>query len=376
MRDLLAFCDAERGWAIETLEALVAIESPSTDKAAADRCGAELARRLAAIGGRVDRLPRATVGDHVLAEFGCGESQVLLVGHFDTVWPVGQLARMPMRTIDGKFHGPGAFDMKAGLVIAMLAARALLEGERGSRQRIVFLATSDEEIGSLESRAVIEDEARRSDGVLVLEPALPGGVVKTRRKGVGDFRIEISGVAAHAGIDPGQGASAIHELARQIQRLEALTDRERGISVNVGCVEGGTRSNVVAERARASVDVRVSTLEDARRVEAAVLGLAPVDPRTQIRVDGAIDRPPMERTEGVARLFRLAREVAADLGFVLEEGSTGGASDGNFTAALGVPTLDGLGAIGDGAHALHEHVDLASLPMRAALVAGIIARLR
>jgi glutamate carboxypeptidase len=241
--------------------------------------------------------------------------------------------------------------------------------------RIVMMWTTDEETGSATSRSAIDDEARRSEAVLVLEPALPGGALKTRRKGGGEYRLVVRGRAAHAGVDPSLGASAVHELARQIVNLRELHDPERGTSVNVGVISGGTRSNVVADRADAVVDVRVASQDDADRVRAAFGSLRPETPGTSIEVDGGIDRPPMERTPAVSRLFEMAREVARELGIDLAEGSTGGGSDGNFTAALGVPTLDGLGAIGDGAHALHEHVETASLPWRAALVAGLIARL-
>jgi glutamate carboxypeptidase len=369
------FCRAGREWLLETIEALAALESPSDDKAALDRCGAQLADRLAAIGGRITRLPRTDRGDHLLAEFGCGESQVLLLGHFDTVWPVGQLQRMPVVQSNGRLHGPGVFDMKAGIAVGMLAARALLETGAPLTRRIVMLWTADEEIGSGSSRAAIEDEARRSEAVLVLEPALPGGAVKTSRKGVGEFEVIVRGVPAHAGLDPRKGASAVHELARQILRLLELQDLDRGISVNVGTVSGGTRSNVAAEEARATVDVRALTAADAEGLAARVRALAAEDPRVTVTVTGGFGRPPLERTAAVVRLYQQAQAVAAELGLTLGEGSAGGASDGNFTGALGVPTLDGLGPSGDGAHALHEHVEVEALPDRAALVAGLIARL-
>ncbi len=369
------FCRDERPWLLETIEALVSLESPTTDKAAVDQCGRALAARLEAIGGRVSRLPRAERGDHLLAEFGCGTSQILLLGHFDTVWPVGQLERMPLVRSNGRLHGPGVFDMKAGIAIGMLATRALLETSVSLSRRIVMLWTSDEEVGSATSRAAIEDEARRSDAVLVLEPSLPGGAVKTARKGCGEYELRVRGVAAHAGIDPSKGASAIHELARQIVLVQKLQDLDRGISVNVGTISGGTRTNVVAEEARAVVDVRAPTQTDAARVDAAFRALKAVDDRTAVSVTGGLDRPPLERTAQVARLYKQASEVARELGHALGEGSTGGGSDGNFTAALGVATLDGLGAVGDGAHALHEHVVIESLTDRAALVAGLIARI-
>ena len=374
--DLRDFCRAEWQWVLETAEALVAIESPTTDKTAVDRCGLELASRLEAIGGRVTRLARAERGNHLLAEFGCGTSQILLLGHFDTVWPVGQLERMPLARSNGRLHGPGVFDMKAGIAIAMLATRALLEGGPSLSHRIVMLWTTDEEIGSESSRAAIEEEAARSAAVLVLEPSLPGGALKTSRKGCGGYQLTVRGVAAHAGIEPQKGASAVQELAHQILAINALQDLSRGISVNVVQVSGGLRSNVIPDEARAVVDVRVPTAAAAAEVEAAFRALRPVDERTTIEARGGFDRPPLERSDQVARLYGEARDVARELGQELSEGGTGGGSDGNFTAALGVPTLDGLGAVGDGAHALHEHVDIDSLADRAALVAGLITRIK
>ncbi len=370
-----AFCAAGQPWLLDTIRALVALESPTGEKAAVDRCGVELARRLEAVRGRVTRLPQATAGDHLRAEWGTGERQVLLLGHFDTVWPLGTLAAMPCRVEDGRLYGPGTFDMKTGIALGMLAVRALHEApaRAAPRGRIVMLWTTDEETGSATSRAIIEDEARRSAAVLVLEPGLPGGALKTQRKGCGEFRIEITGQAAHAGVDPGKGVSAIRELARQVIDLERLQDVERGVTVNVGTIEGGSRANVVAEHAAALVDVRVPTAADARRVDAAMRALAPHVPGARLTVSGGIDRPPLERTPAVVMLYERARAIAAELGHVLPEGSTGGGSDGNFTAAAGLPTLDGLGAVGDGAHARHEHVVIAELPWRAAVIAGLVS---
>ena len=373
--DLRDFCRANRAWLLETSEALVGLESPTTDKAAVDRCGAALASRLEAIGGRVTRLTRPDRGDHLLAEFGCGSSQILLLGHFDTVWPVGQLDRMPVTRSGGRLHGPGVFDMKAGIAIGMLAARALLEAAPKIDHRIVMLWTTDEEIGSESSRAAIEDEARRSRAVLVLEPSLPGGAVKTSRKGCGSYQLTVRGVAAHAGIEPQKGASAVQELAHQILRVNALQDLAQGVSVNVVQVSGGLRSNVIPDEARATVDVRVPTAAAAAAIDARFRALRAVDGRTTVEAAGGIDRPPLERTSLVERLYLQARDVARELGQELAEGGTGGGSDGNFTAALGIPTLDGLGAIGDGAHALHEHVDIETLTDRAALLAGLITRI-
>jgi len=238
-----------------------------------------------------------------------------------------------------------------------------------------MLWTTDEEIGSGSSRETIEEEARRSDAVLVLEPSLPGGALKTRRKGCGTYEVTVKGIAAHAGIEPEKGASAVHELAHQILRINALQDLPRGISVNVVQVSGGLRSNVIPDQARATVDVRVPTAAAAAEIDAALRSLPPLDVRTTVEAAGGIDRPPLERTDQVASLYKEAQEIARQLGHDLAEGETGGGSDGNFTAAVGVPTLDGLGAIGDGAHALHEYVDIDALPDRAALVAGLILQL-
>jgi len=381
MRDLLKFCDAEQPWLRAAIESLVRIESPTTSKAAVDRCGGEVARLAREAGGVVEVMPQATAGDHVRAVFGTsatGKNQpgrILVLGHFDTVWDVGTLDRMPLVERDGKLFGPGIFDMKAGLAIALQALRALRHTGWPDGLEVVCLWTSDEETGSDTSRAIIEREALASKAVLVFEPALTNGEVKTARKGVGHFDIDVTGVSAHAGVDPGSGASAIHALARIITSLEPLIDLPRGISVNAGVVRGGTRSNVVAESARADIDVRVARAEDAPRLEAALRSVGVDDPRIKVRVTGSIDRPPFERTEGVASLYAAAKDVADELGFDLGEGATGGASDGNFTGALGVPTLDGLGAVGGGAHAIDEHVHVAQLPVRAALAAGLLRRL-
>lgn len=380
MRELLGFCEGEQPWLLDTIRALATRESPTHDKAAVDACGRELRQRLEAIGARVSVWPQEAVGDHLRAEFSFGDDpapkQILMLGHFDTVWDVGQIRTMPVKEVDGRLHGPGVFDMKAGIALGMLAARALATDVlRPTPYALVMLWTTDEETGSDTSRALLEEEARRSEAVLVLEPSLPGGALKTGRKGCGDFELVIRGVPAHAGIDPSKGASAIRELARQILRIEQLQEPARGVTLNVGLVRGGTRANVVPDEARAVIDVRVPTMADAERVRAALAGLRPQIAGTSLEVRGGIDRPPLERTDGVVRLYHTARAVAAELGHDLGEGTTGGGSDGNFTAALGVPTLDGLGAVGDGAHAPHEHVVVGDLPWRAALLAGLVKRL-
>ena len=389
-RDLLTYCQSQNAWLRETIEALVRLESPSHDKAAVDRCGNELERRLTDLGASVERLQQDTRGDHLRAHWKGtrgkakgtrektkgprekSEGQVLLLGHFDTVWDVGSLQQMPLREVDGRLYGPGIYDMKSGIAVSMLAMRALDSLGAGGRPHVGMLWTTDEEIGSGTSRGVIEEEARRSRAVLVLEPSLPGGAVKTSRKGVGEFELVVHGVAAHAGLDPGKGASAINELARQILNLEALQDPDRGVTINVGVITGGSRPNVVADRASARIDVRVQTMADAALLESKIRGLRAANPAVGLEVAGAVERPPLERSADVRRLYERAVGIAAALGRDLSEGAAGGASDGNFTAALGVPTLDGLGPQGDGAHALHEHVLVADLTWRGAFLAGLI----
>ncbi len=369
---LLVYCESHRDWVVETTLALARLESPTSDKEAVDRCGRELQQRLEAIGGTVTRLARAEAGDHLRAEFGSGGSQVLMIGHFDTVWPVGQIERMPLEFRDGCLFGPGVFDMKAGIAVGLLAARALREASP-SAGRLVMLWTSDEERRSRTSRAVVEEEARRSRAAFVLEPGLPGGGVKTARKGCGEFRLAVHGVAAHAGVEPDRGASAVHELAAQIVDLQRVRDLGPDVTLNVGMAAGGTLPNVVAEEAHAVIDTRVSAAADMDRVIEFVRNRTSTVPGTRIEVTGGFDRPPLERTAAVARLYERARTIAGRLGHDLREGATGGGSDGNFTAAVGTPTLDGLGAVGAGPHALHEHIEVDSLPWRAALLAALVA---
>jgi glutamate carboxypeptidase len=384
VKSLLDYCLANHEWLLELIETLVAIESPSDDRAAVNRCGAELASRLDAIGGKITRIESPThlrqgyggqAGDHLRAAFGSGSRQILLLGHFDTVWPIGQLESMPLKREGGRLYGPGVFDMKAGIGLATLATRALLDRGQLADCQVVMLWTTDEEIGSTTSRGLIETEAARSDAVLVFEPSLPGGALKTSRKGVGTFEMITRGVSAHAGLDPGKGVSAIRELARQIIAIDGLQDPASGVTLTAGIVSGGTRSNVVPAEARATIDARAVTRADAQRIEHAMQALEPHLAGARVEVTGGFDRPPLERTAAVVRLFEQAKAVAAEIGIDLAEGSAGGGSDGNFTAALGVPTLDGIGAIGDGAHALHEHVEIDALIPRAATIAGLLQRL-
>jgi len=371
----LAFCEAALPWMVETIEALVRLESPTGDKDAVNACGRQVARLMQESGCTVRVLPGETAGDHLLAEYGSGRRQVLLLGHIDTVWPVGELERRPLRRESDRLFGPGVFDMKAGIVLAILAVRALQASSTGFPGRVVLLLTSDEETGSATSRRIIEDVARSSEAVLVLEPPLPGGALKTARKGCGEFHMRVTGKPAHAGIEPERGVSAIRELARQILAIEALQDPASGTTLSVGIVRGGTRGNVIPAEAEAIVDVRAATLEAAERVTQAMRALRPQIPGAALSVTGGIDRPPFERTPAVEALFRQAQAVAATLERTLGEGSTGGGSDGNLTAALNVPTLDGLGAVGAGAHGFDEHVEISELPWRAALVAGLVERI-
>lgn len=372
---LETFVRTHEAWLHGVIDALVSIESPTDDKAAVGRCGAEFRRRAAAIGMRVRVEARPDAGDHSVVEIGEGRPRILLVGHVDTVWPHGQIARMPLVRRDGKLCGPGTLDMKVGVSMGLMATRAVFETAPPASGTVAMLVTSDEETGSDTSRALIEAEALASDAVLVLEPALAGGPLKTSRKGIGQYHLAVTGVSAHAGVDPGKGVSAIRELARQIIAVEALHDLDRGVSVNVGVISGGTRPNVVAEEAHAVVDVRAPSLDDAARIDQAFQALRPILPGARLVVTGGFERPPMERSAGVVALYEHAQAAAAELGQTVAEGGTGGGSDGNFTAALGVPTLDGLGGVGDGAHAIHEHVELDKLVPRTALLAALISRL-
>ncbi|MDT5121218.1 MAG: glutamate carboxypeptidase [Acidobacteriota bacterium] len=361
--------------------ALVETESPSGDLAgsrAVVQLLAEAARKIIGVSS-VESIESQNYGEHLLvrafADARETSDHILIIGHTDTVHPRGSLKERPWREDDGRIYGPGIFDMKANCALVLEVIRACATLDLTPRHPVALLLTCDEEAGSMTGRGLIEEEARRAHSVLVLEPPATGGRVKTARKGTGIFTMEAHGIAAHAGLEPEKGASAILEMARQIERLHAMNDPARGITVNVGVIHGGTRSNVVPAEARAEIDVRFSTADDARRLEATILGAQPFDERVRLTVSGSINRPPLERTEKVTALFELARKVAALLDFELGEASVGGASDGNFVAALGVPVLDGLGIDGDGAHATHEHIVVDDIAHRGALLTGIIASL-
>jgi glutamate carboxypeptidase len=362
---------------VDLLGELVSIESPSDDRPSLDRYAARL-ESLFGDFGPIERIEPddAARGPHLrLTVDGAGSDgeHVVALCHYDTVWPLGTLSQIPF-SVDGEgvARGPGCFDMKAGQVVLYFALRSLRERGLQPLRNLQVLFTSDEEVGSPSSRALIESTARGAAVTFVLESPLPGGTLKTARKGTGDYLLRITGRAAHAGVEPQKGISATGELARQILALHALNDYEVGTTVNVGVVQGGTRPNVVAAAAEALVDVRVTTLAEASRIDAAIRGLQPQLAGAQLHVEGGLNRPPMERTPAMVSWFEKARSLAAAMGVELREGSTGGGSDGNFTAAMGVPTLDGLGAEGEGAHAAHEHVLTESLPRRAALMAGLL----
>ncbi len=357
----------------------VRAESPSYEKAAVDRFGRLVAAEWRKRGARVEFLRQRERGDHLRVTLWRGrrrpQGQLLVLGHLDTVYDLGTLDRMPFRVSRGRALGPGAYDMKSGLVIALFAADALARMQIRPGKRVVFLWTSDEEIGSMTSRSWIEREARRSDAALVLEPSSGlDGRLKTARKGVGEIELIVTGRAAHSGVNPEDGVNAVHELALQIARIARFNDPRRGIGVNADVVEGGTRSNVIAASARALIDVRVTRAADMRRLEAKFRRLRPILPGARLEVRGGFSRPPLERISSAA-LFRKAQALASRMGFELQESFTGGASDGSFTAALGVPTLDGLGGVGAGAHSPGECVLLSKLPERAALLAALLATL-
>jgi glutamate carboxypeptidase len=372
-RKILGFLRDHQQEMVNLLTRLVGLESPTDHKPSLDRLGAFLAEELRGLGAKVEMLSQTQAGDHVLARWGEGEGGALMLCHMDTVWDLGTVAGRPVRTEDGKLYGPGAEDMKGGIVIALWAILALRELNPLPMQTITLLLTSDEETGSLTSRPVIEAEAPNHQVVFVLEPAEPPhGSLKTRRKGVGEYRVSVIGRAVHAGADHAKGVNAIEELAHQILTIQGFTDYESGTTFNVGVVGGGTRRNVVPAEAWAEIDVRLASASDAARIVTHMQSLRPRLPGAEVKVTGGIERPPMERTAEIAALYAKAESLARGMGFPLSEAGTGGASDGNLTAALGVPTLDGMGVVGDGGHSIHEYALIASLPERAALLAAML----
>ncbi|HEX3436140.1 MAG TPA: M20 family metallopeptidase [Pseudacidobacterium sp.] len=360
---------------LDLLRKMVEIESPSDDKVSVDQCVDFVAKYSKSLGGRVRIHKQKAFGDLFEARFGPVKSKqkpVLLLGHLDTVWPLGTLPGMPFRVAKGRVWGPGVLDMKAGVAMAFTAIATLQEQNRLKRP-VAMLLNSDEEVGSTVSRPVTEKLAQQCEAVYVLEPAQGlAGAYKTARKGVANYLVRVKGVAAHSGVDFESGHSAIAELARQVERVTGFTDLHRGITVNVGTIQGGTRSNVIAAEAQAEVDVRIAKAKDAVRIEKHFRSLRVFDNKCSLHVEGGLNRPPMERTRETVALYKRAAAHARALGFELTEASTGGGSDGNFTSALGVPTLDGMGAVGEGAHAVHESILLEHLAPRTALLAAML----
>jgi len=363
---------------MDRIRRLVAIESPSDNKAAVDRCADVLAALAVSLGAKVRRHRQRAFADLLELRFepapksGRSRAPLMLLGHLDTVWPLGTLSAMPFRVEKGRIWGPGVLDMKAGVAMGLTALEALRA--TGTLERpVIFLLNGDEEVGSTVSRPATEKLARQCAAVFVLEPAQGlAGAYKTARKGVGNYTLRVQGVAAHAGVDFEKGHSAIHEMAWQLEKVRGFTDLDRGLTVNAGVIRGGTRTNVVAAEAEAQIDVRIAQAKDAPRIDRRFHSLRVRDRRCVLQVEGGMNRPPMERSRATVALFRRAATLATGLGFSLAEAATGGGSDGNFTAALGVPTLDGMGAVGEGAHASHESVLLQELLPRTSLLAEMI----
>lgn len=374
----IADAEARTGECLDLLRRLVEIESPTGDVAANLAAAKLLEEALATVSGNVERIPAPGLGEHLIARIPGehrGGPPLLVLGHMDTVHPVGTLERMPFAVDNGKIRGPGIYDMKSGLAIAVAALRLLAARGSAPASDLSLLITCDEERGSPHSWDTIEAAAKASRAALVLEPSAPGGAVKSRRKGVSGYELTVRGRSAHAGIEPEIGASAIHEIARQICRIYELADPAEGTTISVGVIEGGTTENVVASLARCTVDVRFWTGAEADRVDRGLRALRPVDTVCELDLQGGINRGPLEKTEASAGMFATARRLAARLGFEIDEKSTGGGSDGNITAAAGCPTLDGLGPDGGGAHTLQEHILLDDVPRRIGLVAALFANI-
>ena len=378
-QDRLRYFQEHQDRMVETIREFVEIESPSDNKPAVDGIAGFTAAKFEALGGRAKLHRSNDFGDSLEIDFrGSGpgsESRkpVLLLGHYDTVYPRGTLAGMPCKIEKGHLLGPGVLDMKSGIALMLYAIEALQAWHGRLPRPVTVFLVSDEEVGSRSSRKITEALAKESAGVLVLEPAAGlKGAVKTARKGVGEYVLRVSGVAAHAGLDPGKGHSAILELARQVAVISKLNDLRKGISVNPGVIAGGTRTNVIAADAAAEFDVRIKSAKQAAGIDRKLRSLKPFDKHCKLEMTGGVNRLPMERTAGVAALYRKAQEIAGQLKWELDEAAVGGGSDGNFTAGMGLPTLDGMGGVGEGAHAVHEFIVISELPRRALLLAGMI----
>lgn len=375
-QERLRYFEERRQAMLETVRQLVEAESPTDNKQAADRLASLLAGRFEGVGGHSMFHRVQEFGNHLQVDFPGRRSgkPILLLGHYDTVYPLGTLKEMPCRISDGRLFGPGALDMKSGIAMMLYVIEALRAWHAdGLPRAVTVLLVSDEEVGSDSSRRITESIAKRSEAVLVLEPSFgPRGAVKTARKGVGEYTFKVIGKAAHSGLDFEKGESATLELARQIPAIAKLTDLKRGITLNVGLIRGGTRTNVIPAEATATLDVRIARMKDAAEIDRKLRALKPVNRKCKIEIKGGVNRPPMERNSSVAGLYQKAVEIAKELGWKLDEAAVGGGSDGNFTAGLGIPTLDGLGGVGEGAHAPHESITISELPRRAALIASLI----
>lgn len=376
----LAFARSKQPDIMALIQELVECESPSDDPVAVNRFVDLVASKVAGV-AKIRTFPGGRFGRHLRCEFALPgprrkEGQILVLGHSDTVWSMGTLAQMPFRVAKGRLWGPGVLDMKSGIAFFLFALQAIREFDIPIRRKVLLQLNSDEEVGSESSRVLTEEAARESTAVLVLEPGTGmQGKLKTARKGVGAYTVSVQGRASHAGVDFEAGASAIVELARQIDRIAGFTNLSRGLTVNPGVISGGTRTNVIAAQAHAGIDVRIARAKDAVPLEKKFRALRPLDKRCAVRVEGGINRPPMERTPAIRGLIKVARGLAKDVGVDLEESSTGGGSDGNFTAALGVPTLDGLGGVGEGAHANNESILVERIADRTALLALLVGSL-
>jgi glutamate carboxypeptidase len=373
----LAYFKDRRDAIVSTIRYLVEIESPSDNRAAVNRIAEAVAEEFLRLGGELRFHQAKDFGSHLQVNFGGKSAKpVLLLGHYDTVYPLGTLAAMPCHIEHNRLTGPGVLDMKSGIALMLHALAALQDWHKedgGLPRPVTVFLVSDEEVGSESSRAITEALAKKSAAVLVLEPSYGfQGAVKTARKGVGEYLVKVTGKPSHAGLDFQKGVNAILELSRQIERISGFTDLKRGLTVNVGVVSGGSRTNVVPAEASAQVDVRIARRKDAAGIDKKMRHLRPFNRKCKVEITGGINRPPMERTAGVAALYAQAAAIARELGWKLGEAAVGGGSDGNFTAGLGIPTLDGLGGVGDGAHAIHEHILISELPRRAALLAGLI----
>ena len=373
MKELLDYALAHADDTMETLRTMVEMESFTADTPSIDKLSSYIKERLEALGASVEVISQTEAGNHLLAEWGEGKEQILILCHMDTVWATGTLQNMPFRVQDELVSGPGILDMKAGIAILLHALDALNNLGLSPQRRVKMVFNSDEEVGSTTSRALIEEEARKSAHVFVLEPAAgSGGALKIGRKGVGMFQLKVTGRAAHAGNEPEKGISAVEELAHQIIRLHSFTDLEIGTTVNVGVMSGGSVRNQIAPFAEGLVDLRVATMSEANRVTEEILALKPSLPGAVVEITGGMNRMPMEKTPATARLLESARSISEPLGIELGEAHVGGSSDAQFASAMGVAVLDGLGGVGEGPHAAHEHIIAAELPRRVALLASLL----